>query len=114
MYAFELRLTDIHHVLALPEVEIDNVDGVHLLHMLVVVAAVHVFRNKLRRPEEHALEVGKLRLALHLDEQQFATAVLGQQVHAVVFGLVTVLVTFALQQAVNLDVCLQDSRQEAL
>ena len=64
----ELSLSLIHAVLALPQVEVDDVDAEHALHVLVIFPAVNIFRNEFRGSEEHPLEVGEFCLALHLDE----------------------------------------------
>ena len=79
----ELGLAVINEVLALTQVEVDDVDAVHLLHVVVVLTAVDILRDEFRGAEEDALEIGVFGLALHLDEQQLALLVLGQDVHAV-------------------------------
>ena len=104
----------IDEVLALPQVEIDDVDRVHLLDVIVVLATVNILRHQFGGTEQNALEVGILRLALHLDEQQLAGCVLGQDIHTVAFAVLAVLVAFALQQTVNLDVVIQQCGEKAL
>ena len=47
MDAAELRLAVIDEVLSLPKVEIDDVDGIDLLHVVIVLAAVDVLRHQL-------------------------------------------------------------------
>ena len=84
------------------KVEIDNVDTVDLADVLIVLAAVDVLRNELRRAEEHALEIGQLRLVLHLYEIQLAPVILGEHVHAVLLVVLILLVAFALKQLLYL------------
>ena len=83
MYASELGLPMIDEVLALTEVEIDNINGIDLLDVIIVLSAVDIFRHQLGCSEEDALEIGILRLALNLDEQQFAVNVLSQNIYTV-------------------------------
>ena len=92
----ELSLALVDAVLALPQVEIDDINAVHTLHMLVIFPAVDIFRDELRGPEEHPLEVGELCLALHLDKQKGAAGVFGQQIDPVALRIGVVLVCLAL------------------
>ncbi len=47
MQAPELRASPVHIVLALPQVEVHDVDGVYLLDIAVVLAELHVLCNDL-------------------------------------------------------------------
>ena len=103
----ELRLAMIHAVLTLAQVEIDDVDAIHLLHVFIVLTAIDVFRHQLRRAEEDALEIGIFGLSLHLDQQQFTAVILSKNIDTVQLGILMVFVTLTLQQAVYLDRRLQ-------
>ena len=102
MFATEHRATAVDEVLSLPEVEVNDVDAIDFLHVLIVFPAVNILCHKLGGTEQDALEVGVLRLALHLNEQQFSVFVFGQKVNAVLLCIVTVLIALAFQQPMNL------------
>lgn len=112
--AAKLGLAMIDIIRSLAKVEVDNVDGVDLLHILVVITTVDILRDELRRAEEDVLEIGILRLALHLDEQQLAVLVLRLNVHTVVLGIITVFVTLTLQQTVNLNLLVEQTGEKTL
>ena len=47
MQSHEIVLTYIDIVRTFSQVEVENADGIHLLHLLVAVAQVDVFRDSL-------------------------------------------------------------------
>ena len=96
------------------KVEIDDVDTVDLADVLIVLAAVDVLRHELRRAEEHALEIGQLRLVLHLYEIQFAPVILGEHIHAVLLVVLILLVALALKQFLYLYLLAEKRGEEAL
>ena len=61
----EFRLAPIDKILALAQVKIDDVDTIHLLDVVVVAAAVNIFRHQFRGPKEDALKIGIFRFSLN-------------------------------------------------
>ena len=112
MQAAELRLAVVDVVLALSQFEIDDVDGVELAHLVVVIAQVDVLRDGLGHPVEHPVEVVQLVIVLHLDDEQAAQAVLDQHVGAVELVGRVLLVAFALQETDNAQVLAQQGGEE--
>ena len=112
--ALELRLPVIDHVRAVAQIEIHDVHAVYLPDMLVPFPAVDVFRHELRRAEQHPLEIGELRVVLHLDDEQLATVVFRQQVHTVLLVVFVLLVALALQQFLYLDRLVQQRGEQPL
>ena len=70
MDARQYGLTVIEVVAALAQLEIEDIDAEHLLHLLVGHAAAHVLSDGLCHAEEHALKVVDLAglLYLHQDD----------------------------------------------
>ena len=114
VYSSKLRLALVHHVVALAKVEVHNINRVYLFDILIVLPSVDIVGDKLRGPEEHSLEIGKLWLALHFNQYQFPLPVFSQKVYTVILGLIAFLVAFTLQKAVYLHVELQQRCEEAL
>ena len=71
--------------------------------MFVVLTALDILRDQLRRTEQHTLEVGLFGFTLHLDEQQVTVLVLRQQVHAITLGVLVLLIAFAFEEALDGD-----------
>ena len=103
MNSTKFRLAVIHVVLSVAQIEVDDVDTVDLAYLLVAFATVDVLRHQLGRAEEHALEIGKLRLVLHLYQVQRAVGVFRQHVHPVLLVVLILPVAFAFQQFENPD-----------
>ena len=101
MDAPKLGFAVVNHVLPLPQVEIDDVDGVHFLDVVVILTALDMLGHQPRRAKKHSLEVGKLVLALHLNQEQVAAIVACQQVHAVLLALLAVAVALPLKDVGN-------------
>ena len=68
---------------ALTEVEIDDVDGIDLAHLVVVEALEHIVGDGLAHAEEHAMEIAGLAVVLQLDEDEFLVLVFAEDVHGV-------------------------------
>ena len=114
VYAPKLRLAMIHDVRAIAEIEVDDVDAVNLAHVLVAFAPVDVFGDEFGGAEEHPLEIGKLRLVLHFDEEELPRFVFSEHVHAVLLVVDALLVALALQQLLDFDGLAEQRGDESL
>ena len=101
--AFEHRFPMVDVVVPLAQVEIHDVHRVYFPDFRVLVPLVDVFRNCLRCPVQHPLEVVQLTCVLDFHKHQFTLLVLRQQVHPVEFVVLALLVPFAFQDALYFD-----------
>ena len=113
MQSPELCFPVINVVFSLPQVEVDDVDGVDLAHLVVIIAQVDVFGDGFGYAVEHAVEVIQFAVVLHLDDEQAATAVLHQHIGPVELVGGVRLVGFAFQEAFDAQVFSQQGREEA-
>ena len=114
MQSTEVRATAIDVVAALTQVEIDDVDGEHLLHLLVLVARLHVVGDDLRRAVQHTIQVAVLPFVLHLDNHLPPVSILTHDVDTVVLVRSVSLIPLAFQEMENLNILLQEYRQKSL
>ena len=98
MYPLEYGLSVIEIVASLAEVEIEDVDGIDLFHLVVFVAYLNMLGNRLGNTVEHALQVVQLSCELNLNDDDFFLAVLCLDVYTVELGISCLLVALALQQ----------------
>ena len=89
-------------VLSLPEIEIEDADGVHLLHFLIGVTEIDVLSNGFRHTIEDAFEIEHLRGVLYLHDDDLPLAVAGFYVHTVELVVFLLLVALALEYVDNL------------
>ena len=87
----------------LAQVEIEDADGIDLLHVEVSLAERHVLRDGLGHPIEHTLEEIQLARLLDLHQDDFALAVARLDVDAVELVALVLLVALALKDFHNLD-----------
>ena len=82
----------------LPQIEIDNADGIHLLDVAVGAPQLDVLRNGFRRSVKNPLQIVQLARQLNLYDKYLAAVVLRLDVHTVVLVVDGVLVSLALQE----------------
>ena len=107
-----LPLVDI--VVTFPQVEIENTDGIHLLHLLVGIAKTYVFGYRLCHAVEDALEIEHLPSVLHLHDDYLPLAVFGLDVHTVKLVVFPLLVALALENVHNLHLLAEEHGEETL
>ena len=113
MYTREYGLSVIEVVTALSEVEIEDVDGVDLLHLVVLVANLDVLGDGLGNSVEHTLQVVQLTSELNLNDDDFSLAVPCLDVHSVELGVARLLVALALQQLIDDNLFAEQHRDES-
>ena len=72
MYTCERGLAMVEIVFALSQLKIEYVDAKHLLDILVLLAAPHVFGDSLCHSVQHALQVVGLTRLLDLNEDNLS------------------------------------------
>ena len=97
MHAHEGVRSVIQVVGSLSEVEVDDADGIDLLHLTVGSSQRDVLRYRLCHSVEDALQVVQLPGELHLYYDDLSLGVLGFDVHAVELVVLCFLIAFALQ-----------------
>ena len=112
MYAYELVLTMIEVVGTLAQVEVDNADRVHLLHLVVLVAQSHMLRDGLGNAVENALQIVELTRLLNLHQDNLALRVPGFDVDAVELVVLSFLIAFALKQLHNGHLLVEQHRHQ--
>ena len=88
---------------ALPQVEIQDVDGVNFLDFVVMLSERDVLCDGLGHSVENTFQVVELCGKLHFHDDNAAFGVLGLDVHTVVLVIPIFLVSFTLQDFFNLD-----------
>ena len=83
MHAHKGILTVVQVIVALANVEIENADGVYLLHLGVKFSQLDMLRDGLGNAEEDALQIVYLARVLHLDDNDFILTVARLDVHTV-------------------------------
>ena len=114
MHTDELVLAMIEIVGPLAQVEIDDADGVHLLHLVVLVAQLDVLGDGFRYTVEDAVQIVELTRLLYLHQNDFALRVEGLDVHAVELVVLGLLVALALQQFHDGHLLVEQHRHQAL
>ena len=114
VHADELVLTVVEVVRTLAQVEVDDADGVDLLHLVVLVAQPDVLRDGLRHAVEDALQVVQLARLLDLDEDDLALRVARLDVHAVELVVGRLLVALALEQLHDGHLLVEQHRHQSL
>ena len=112
MHAHKGVLTVVQVIVALADVEIENADGVHFLHLGVKFSQFNMLRDGLGNAEEDALQVVYLARVLHLDDDDFILAVACLDVHTVEFVIFTLLVALAFQYLDDADRLAQQHGEE--
>ena len=93
----ERVLTVIEIVGTLAQVEIDDADGVDLLHLIVFLAQFDVLCDGFGHAIEDALQVIKLTRLLNFNEDDLAFGIQRLDVHTVKFVVLVTLIAFAFQ-----------------
>ena len=114
MYAGENRLPVIEIVAALTQVEIENVDGIHLLHLVVFVANLDVLCDGLRYSIEHTSQVIELTCQLDLHDDDVTTLVFRLYIDPIELVHSTFLITFTLQDLGNCHLFSRKDRDQSL
>lgn len=114
MQAAEFCLPVVDIILALPQLEIDDVDGIQLAYPVVVIPKVDVLRDGLGDSVEHPVEIVQFMVILHLNDEQTALTVLRQHVRTVELIVGVFLIAFAFQKTDNTHILTQQSGQETL
>ena len=96
-HALKHCLAVIDEVAATAQVEVEYVDGVHLLDLIVIIAYLQLFDDCLRGTEEYALHEVALSRQLHLDEYYFTALCEGFHVHTICLVFLGVAVAFTFQ-----------------
>ena len=112
MHTYELVLPMVKVVSTLAQVEVDDADGVDLLHLVVLVAQLHVLRDGLSHPIEDALQVIQLARLLYLHQDDFTLGVASLDVYAVELVVFLLLVAFALQKFHNGHLLVEQHRHQ--
>ena len=113
MHAHKGILTVVQVIVALANVEIENADGVYLLHLGVKFSQLDMLRDGLGNAEEDALQIVYLARVLHLDDNDFILTVARLDVHTVELIVFTLLVALAFQYLDNADRLAQQHGEEA-
>ena len=111
--AAEDGLTVVNVILPLSEAEIDDVDGVDLTDLVIGISQVDVFGDGLRHAVEHPVEIVKLPVVLHLDDEKPPPCVLHEDVGTVELVGRVFLVRLAFQEATDAKVFAQQGGKEA-
>ena len=101
VYSLEGHLTVVQVVFALAQLEIEDIDAEHLLHLAVVFAATYMLGDGFCNAVEHTLKVVELAGLLNLYENDFTLGVLCLDVYAVLLVMPRLLVGLALQKLDN-------------
>ena len=103
----------VNEVFALAEVEIEDADGVDLLHLVVFVAQVDVFGDGFRNAVEDAFEVVDFARQLDFHNDDFFLAVSRLDVHAVELVGRVILVALAFENLQDMDGLSEQHGEEA-
>ena len=79
------------------QVEIEDIDGIHLLHVRIEFAYMDMFRDSFGNAVEHTLQIVELACQLHLHNDDFPFAVQGLNVHTIKLVRRTFLIALAFQ-----------------
>ena len=112
MHAHKGVLTVVQVIVALADVEIENADGVHFLHLGVKFSQLNMLRDGFGNAEEDALQIVYLTRVLHLDDDDFVLTVARFDVHAVEFVVFALLVALAFQYLDDADRLAQQHGEE--
>jgi len=112
--ALEHGAAPVHIILALAQVEVNDIDRYHLLGVGVGLARVHAFVQYLGRVVGHAVEMVDLVGVLDLADDEFLFGVLGQDVHPVELVVRGLAVVLTLQDFLDLGVIKEQLAQKAL
>ena len=114
MNTAELSLAVVHDVCSTAKIEVDNFHTVDLTDVVIALSAVDILGDKLRRSEEHPLEICLLCLVLNLDDVQLAVFVLCKHVNTVLLVVLTILIALTLQKLLYLYLLVEQGCQESL
>ena len=112
MHSHKGVLTVVQVIVPLADVEIENADGVHLLHLGVKFSQLDMLRDGLGNAEEDALQIVYLTRVLHLDDDDFILTIARLDVHTVEFVVFTLLVALAFQYLDDADRLAQQHGEE--
>ena len=101
MHSFEGCLSVVEVVGSLSQVEVEDADAVHLLHLVVLVAQLDVFRDGLCHAVEYAFQVVEFPCELYLHDDYLSLGVLCLDIDAVELVVEGILVAFALENLVD-------------
>ena len=96
--AGEHGLAVVEIVVALAKIEIDDVDGINLFHLIILVAYLDMFGDSLRHTVEHTLEIVQLSRELHLDDNNFTFRVFRLDVNTVELRIFSILISLTFKQ----------------
>ena len=99
----KLGLAVVEVVAAAAEVEIEDIYGIHFLHVSVILAQRDVFCDSLRHAVEHALQVVNLPRELHLNDYNLTLGVESLDIYAIKLVVVVFLVALALKNLTDSD-----------
>ena len=94
--------------------KVNDVDTYHLCHILVRLAFLDIFGDKLRDAVEHAVEVAVLALVLYFDKEFLAEIVLGEDIHAVELIVTAFLIPLALKYRHDFNLPTEQACEETL
>ena len=97
MDTHEIVLPDIQIIGATTKVEVENADGVDLLHLLISIAELYVFGYCFSHAVEDTFEIIKLARILHLHNDYLSLRVFGFDIHAVELVVGRYLIAFAFE-----------------
>ena len=114
MHACEGGLSVVEVIGTLPEVEVEDADGIDFFHLVVLVAQLNVFGDGLRHAVEDALQVVELPRELYLDDDDFSLGVLSLHIDAVELVIEGVLVSFTLENFFDVYLFIEQYRDKSL
>ena len=94
-------LTVIEVILPLPDIKIENADGIYLLHLVITFSQRDVFGNGFCHTIKDSFQIVKLTRILNLDDDDFPLAVLRLDINTIKFVISTLLVAFTFQDFLN-------------
>ena len=114
MYAFERGSSVVEIVGTLAQVEVEDADGIDLLHLVVLVAQLDVFGDRLRYAIEDALQVVEFPRKLYLHDDDVSLGILCLHIDAVEFVVEGILISFALKYFFDVDFLIQKHGDKSL
>lgn len=103
----------IYIILTLPQIEINDVDGIYFLHFAISVTQTNIISNRLRHSIKHAMKIIQLTVILYLDNQQFAFFVFSKKVDTIKLICSVRLVRLTLQEMLDMYLTFKKSGKEA-
>ena len=110
----ELVLAMIQVVGTLAQIEVDNTDGIHLSHLVILATQVNMLGNRLGYAIEYTLEIIELASLLDLNDDNLILGISGLDVNAIELVVLILLITLTLQDLHDFYLFIEQHSHQAL